>query len=307
MEQFQEFVKIIRSKKSLFPVGAVDVVAEAKKIFAPAEGQQLPDISKISMNPAEHNSTPIELVNYISKLFPLYNSLRYLVDRWDSFTPIHFLQTEEEAIADLKAIQSEVANNKLYLDSARGHITFIIPISMYDPTTDFTFDFGFFKVTMTSKEVFMVPAGNNKEKLGYYHPYLRDNKLCLGGYADPYTKAIAGMSFFAAFSLFKQCTMNYSGDALNGTKDGPHQGLINWIGQRCNVCDAVVPNEDIVLCESTNKPICPECIKSGTCTDMVNKTYHIPSFLAVCEVCGEKTSGVVRKKCLSCRKQTVKL
>lgn len=302
MDKYKEFVNYLRGRRQIFPAYFEQAVKAYQKL-------KLPDINGISLIAEEHTKTPQVLVEFAQELATIASPVYSLAQQLPKFTPIYDLATTEEAIEDLKAIEKEVASNAIALSPESSQIVFIFPdVVMYDPHTDSSFSFGAFKCIMAAKAVYLLPAGNNTQvQGGYYHPYLNDSKLCLGDFNEAYNVCMNGLRFYNAFSLIKQCIMNYAGEANNGTRAAPHQTLYMWIGQVCAVCDELVKHEEVTVCESSNRPICTKCIDSGLCTDNVNKTYHLPSFIGKCSDCGVQTSGIIRGKCLNCRKQKVNI
>ena len=301
MDKYKEFVTYLRGKRQILPPHLDSTIRAFQRL-------KLPDIAGVSLNSSDHTQTPQVLIDYAQEISSIAAPLYSLATGLPKFTPVYDLATIEEAIDDLSAIEKEAAYNNVLCLPEVQQIVFIFPdVVMYDPHTDQSFSFGSFKCIMAPKAVYLQPAGGNTQVQGYYHPYLNDSKLCMGDFAEAYNVCMNGLRFFNAFSLVKQCIMNYAGEANNGTKAAPHQTLYLWLGQVCAVCDELVKHEDVTVCESSNKPICPKCIDSGLCTDTVNNTYHLPSFIQKCAECGVQTSGIIRGKCLNCRKQVVKI
>lgn len=222
----------------------------------------------------------------------------------NNFKPVYCATPDETIEKDLEYIKSNTTD--FCIDGYDGSkILFSKNIIMSDVYRDIKHDFGFFKFIMRKDRVYMTKLSGNTERNGQYHPYQTADKVCLGSYKDPYTKAMESNNFYVAYTLLMGCLTVYGGDDLKGVQAGPQNPIELWIGQVCSVCDSQVLLEDIQVCGKTNRVICPNCVDSGSCTDEVNNEIYHPDVLKSCSSCGKTASTVIRGVCYGCREKAV--
>lgn len=243
-------------------------------------------------------STPAELVQFLHIIRDHISSLSRFNSYNTEFTPSS-VRAKVDTLADLKEIAKEV--NSLYIPDDCTYIFVKSIIEMYNPFLDIKFNFGEFKIKMVYNEVIVEPCGNNTKKDGYYHPYVKNHRLCLGEYKAPYMLLYNNMRFYDAWLEVKKCLTSYGGDGLNGGKAGPEHAMNAWVGFQCEVCKATMQPEDTVSCVKTKSLICKDCVNTGTCTDETTGDYYLPSFIKKCNSCGKNAPNIINERCLSCR------
>lgn len=243
-------------------------------------------------------STPSELVELLDVIRYNINLISKFKSYNEEFTPSS-VRDKKDTLEDLKAVAKEVKS--LYISDGCDYILVKSDIEMYNPFLDIKFNFGEFKIRMSYNEVVVEPSGGNTKKDGYFHPYVKNHRLCLGEYKAPYILLYNNMRYYDAWLEVKKCLTSYGGDGLNGGKAGPEHAMNAWIGFQCEVCKATMLPEDTVSCVKSKSLICKDCVNTGTCTDEKTGDYYLPTFIKKCGSCGKNASSVINDRCLSCR------
>jgi hypothetical protein len=291
MASIKDFVAVSRALKPRLPANTKKYLQKIKELYNLIEKFEQPE---------ELNSTPKEIIDLTDFVNNNNNLLNYL-SSVAVFSPVYNLQNEKDCIEDLEAIAKETEDFKVVIETLS--LSFKLRVKMKDVFTDSIFDFGYFRIIMRHSDVIAQPAGENTERGGYYHPYIRANLVCLGEYLEPYQLMMKSCQYFSAYTLVKQCLTLYGGNDNAGTAAGPYQMAITWIGQPCSVCDETVQPEDTTVCGKSNRPICPKCVDTGICNDENDGENYHPDVLKVCDKCGKRTSTVIRGVCLNCRRK----
>lgn len=278
------------------------IEAKSSHIYPQYYKDVMPFVEKIKSLPnidmSDKTRTPDGFKQLVDLMNSYQNYIRRFCDYNAEFTPVS-VPNKSKCIDDLKALSKEITG--LYFSDTLDFILLSTEIEMYNPFTDIKFNFGKFKIRMYAKTVTVEAIGNNTKKDGYYHPYVKGSKLCLGEYKDSYILFYNNMMYYDAWLEVKKCLTSYGGDELNGTKSGPEHAMNAWIGYQCEVCRNTAQPEDIVSCIKSKSFICRDCINTGTCTDEINGQYYLPHFISNCASCGKNASTVINDRCFSCR------
>jgi hypothetical protein len=215
------------------------------------------------------------------------------------------LASADEACEDLKSIMESSTDKKISVDIYDRSIIFNQAILTEDVDRGVSFDFGVFRFKMFHDHVTCAGVAKNKKIGDSLHPYIRSGKVCLGTYLPEYKAAMQAMRFHIAYSLLIQCLSIYGGDQDNGTREGPHVGIANWIGNICGVCDTPFTVDTGAVCHLSATSICNACIDSGVCADEVTGEIILPALMKVCKECGKKSHTCVRNTCISCRRKKI--
>jgi hypothetical protein len=256
------------------------------------------EIKEIDVDWNNKEFTPNEVIKLLKLAKSKRDVFTCFTDYNEDFKP-SAIRSQEDCIEDLKAVSAEV--DSIFFPDSVDYILVKKTIEMYNPHTDIKFNFGLFKIKLYDAMVYVEPAGNNTKKNECYHPYVRNHKLCLGQYKDPYTIFYKSMRYYDAWIEVYKCLTNYGGDQLNGQKGGPENPMNLWIGFQCEVCKGTMQAEDTVSCVKTRSLICKDCVNTGTCTDETTGEYYLPVFIKPCNSCGKNASNVINNRCLSCR------
>jgi len=189
-------------------------------------------------------------------------------------------------------------------------------IIMEDVVSGESFDFGKFDISMIfgystlgENHVKVVPAENNTEKDGMFHPYVNGAyNLCLGDFRKMYEKFASNCRLGDAFDIVLKVLTKYGGDENLGRREGAHSPIAKWVGYECQECGDLRPVDEFVACATSNVRLCEKCVNSGMNIDEHTGYPHLSHFLSVCETCEKRTVGVRTPKgaeksiCTSCRK-----
>ena len=287
MNAFVDFW-VEEKKKRILPHYSLGAIEFFKKI------KQIPDFKSDGVL-----STPNEIIDLLKHASKHRNDLVRFADYNVDFSPAS-MRDKQECIDDLQHLSSVV--DSIYFSEGMEYILVKKQIEMYNPYQDVKFDFGNFKIRMHDTSVIVEACGNNTKRDGYFHPYVKSSKLCLGEYKKSYSLFYSNMRYYDAWLEVYKCLTTYGGDALNGGKAGPEHAMNAWIGFQCDVCKATnLQAEDTVSCVKSRSLICRDCVNTGTCTDEVSREYYLPGFIKKCDSCGKNASTVTNGRCLSCR------
>lgn len=282
------FVDYIHSRrlKNLYPQYSKDFAVFLEKI------------KKFDINWDNKESTPQEINDLVKLTRDARSLFLCFVDYNIDFMPTT-IREKGDCLDDLKELSSQV--DSIFFPDSMDYILVKKDIEMYNPHTDSKFNFGLFKIKMYDGIVSVEAAGNNTKKNGCYHPYVRNNKLCLGEYSSLYNILYKNMRYYDAWREVYKCLTTYGGDQLNGQRSGPENPMNLWVGFQCEVCKGSTQAEDTVSCVRTRFLICKDCVNTGTCTDETTGEYYLPTFIKQCNSCGKNASSIINERCLSCR------
>ena len=229
--------------------------------------------------------------------------LSYFWQSLAEFVPINF--TDEDPEAQIKEIKSDplISNFKLGYE----YISLKMKCEMYDPSSNSSFNFGEFLITMNQDGAVCEPFGDNVFKDGFFHPYVSPDtyRLCLGDFKNPYQSYWRSLSFGDCWFFVKKVMTQYGvdHDDSNGDQTAPYARFSAWIGNQCVDCGDIMSNDETFLCGMTNAKICSSCAESQK--DEVTGVAYMSHFIDNCEVCESKRFDVKnvsgKKICRSCR------
>lgn len=295
----KQFISFLKRKNKALPDYSSHFVEFIKEVY--------PHISNFKVEDKKYEETPQEICNLHTVVKKMGDYAIAYINSSKEFDPVYYNTPSEDITKDLEYIKTNSSHpDTFYVDDYNGGvIIFQKEIITKDVYRDLEFNFGIFKFTMGKNVVKMSTISSNTQRNGMYHPYQVGDKVCLGSFKDAYITAMLTHNFYAAYTLVMQCLTVYGGDMLNGRVDGPQNPIELWVGQICSVCDSQVKTDDIKVCNSTNRAICPNCVDSAGCIDEIDGEIYHPDVLKSCSACGKSTSTVIRKTCLSCRKKAV--
>jgi len=258
-----------------------------------------------------HGETPKEVTTACNMLqnFSATYGLSSIFDGIESgstFVPTTFINPDDVAIQDITQISTECIEGTLKIPRDSEDIIFKLPVNMYFPDEDLTHSFGIFTIYMRRANVLVEKYQDNKSVNGYYHPYVKDSRLCLGEHKTPYEVAMRQLRFYDAYMLVMNALTTYGGDKDNTTSRGPHQSLLNWTGVRCVICDEPHKIDKTHPCSVTKRNICEKCAQMPVNIDDYTGLTCVPFLLEVCEQCKKRTLKVRKNEegvniCPKCR------